>query len=84
MSSNKVAKNAAWIIGTHIVQSLLSLVIGALVARYLGSDKFGVITYATSLVTFAGDPNTQLTTRIVDRMDALLIVVGRVVSVEVM
>ena len=52
MSSNKVAKNAAWIIGTHIVQSLLSLVIGALVARYLGSDKFGVITYATSLVTF--------------------------------
>ena len=50
--SNKVAKNAAWIVGTHIVQSILSLVIGALVARYLGSDKFGVITYATSLVTF--------------------------------
>lgn len=52
MSSNKVAKNAAWIVGTHIVQSLLSLVIGALVARYLGSSQFGVITYATSLVTF--------------------------------
>ena len=50
--SNKVAKNAAWIVGTHIVQSLLSLVIQAFVARYLGSGKFGVITYATSLVSF--------------------------------
>ena len=52
MSSNKVAKNAAWIVGTHIVRSLLALVISALVARYLGSSQFGVITYATSLVTF--------------------------------
>ena len=42
------------------------------------------VVHAMSLVTFAGEPNTQFTTRIVDRMDALLIVVGRVVSVEVM
>ena len=50
--SNKVAKNAAWIVGTHVVQSVLSVVISAFVARYLGTSNFGVITYATSLATF--------------------------------
>ncbi len=49
---NKVAKNAAWVIGVRIVQSLLALVINMLTARYLGPSNFGLITYAASLVAF--------------------------------
>lgn len=50
---NRVVKNASWIIGCKIVQSVLALVIGMLTARYLGPSQFGVINYAASLVAFA-------------------------------
>ena len=50
---NRVAKNAAWIIACKIVQSLITLVIGMLTARYLGPSNYGLITYASSLVAFA-------------------------------
>ena len=49
---NKVAKNAAWIIGIRIVQSIAALLINMLTARYLGPSNFGLITYAASLVAF--------------------------------
>ena len=49
---NKVAKNAVWIIGIRIVQSLVALIISMLTARYLGPSNFGLITYASSLVAF--------------------------------
>lgn len=49
---NKVAKNAAWIIGIRIVQALVALLINMLTARYLGPSNFGLITYASSLVAF--------------------------------
>ena len=51
-SGHKVAKNAAWIIGGRVIQSLLALVVGALTARYLGPSNFGSINYAASLVAF--------------------------------
>ena len=50
---NRVAKNAVWIIACKIVQSLITLVIGMLTARYLGPSNYGLITYASSLVAFA-------------------------------
>lgn len=56
---NKVAKNAAWIIGCKIAQSLLAFVIGMLTARYLGPSNYGLITYAASLVAFVA-PIMQL------------------------
>lgn len=56
---NKVAKNAAWIIGCKIFQSLLAFVIGMLTARYLGPSNYGLITYASSLVAFVA-PVMQL------------------------
>lgn len=56
---NKVAKNAAWIIGCKIAQSLLAFIIGMLTARYLGPSNYGLITYAASLVAFAA-PIMQL------------------------
>lgn len=45
--------NAAWIIGCKIMQSLISLVIGMLTARYLGPSNYGVISYVASVVAFA-------------------------------
>ncbi len=49
---NKVAKNAFWIIGCRIVQSVLTLVINMLTARYFGPSNYGLISYAASIVTF--------------------------------
>lgn len=56
---NRVFKNAAWIIGCKIVQSVLSLVVTMLSARYLGPSGYGLINYAASLVAFAA-PIMQL------------------------
>lgn len=53
MFQNKIIKNASWIIGCRIAQSLIGLVISMLTARYLGPSNFGVINYAASLATFA-------------------------------
>jgi O-antigen/teichoic acid export membrane protein len=49
---NKVAKNAVWIIGGKVAQSVVALIINMLTARYLGPSNFGLITYASSLVAF--------------------------------
>ena len=50
---SRVIKNAGWIIGCKIVQSLLNLIIGMISARYLGPSNYGLITYAASIVAFA-------------------------------
>ncbi len=50
--NNKVIKNASWIIGCKIVQSVLQLIIGMISARYLGPTNYGLITYAASVVAF--------------------------------
>ena len=49
---NNVAKNATWIIACKMIQAIVALVINILTARYLGPEKYGLITYATSLVAF--------------------------------
>lgn len=51
--NNNVIKNAGWIIGCKIVQSLINLVIGMVTARYLGPSNYGVISYVASVVAFA-------------------------------
>jgi len=48
-----VFKNAAWIIGCKIVQSLINLVIGLITARYLGPSNYGTLSYVASVVAFA-------------------------------
>lgn len=50
---NKVVKNASWIIACRIAQSLISLIIGMISARYLGPSDYGLINYAASVVAFA-------------------------------
>lgn len=53
MKNNNVFKNAGWIIGCKIVQSVLNLIIGLITARYLGPSNYGVISYVASVVAFA-------------------------------
>lgn len=53
MFKNKVLKNAGWIVGCKIVQSLINLVIGMITARYLGPSNYGVISYVSAIVAFA-------------------------------
>ena len=50
--NNKTLKNASWIITCKIIQSMISLLIGTLTARYLGPSNYGLINYAASLVAF--------------------------------
>lgn len=50
---NSVFKNAGWIIGCKIAQSLINFIIGMITARYLGPSNYGVITYVASVIAFA-------------------------------
>ena len=50
---NKVFKNASWIVGCKIAQSLLNLIIGMLTARYLGPSNYGILSYVSSVIAFA-------------------------------
>lgn len=56
---NKVVQNAYWIIICKIIQSICSLFISILTARYLGPANYGIISYAQSLVGFVS-PIMQL------------------------
>ena len=49
---NKVLRNASWIILCRIVQSVLSLIISMITARYLGPSNYGIISYAASIAAF--------------------------------
>ena len=53
MQGNKIMKNASWIIACRVAQSLLSLGVAMLTARYLGPAHYGVLNYASSLTSFA-------------------------------
>ena len=48
----KEAKNASWLIAGKIAQMALSLLVGALSARYLGPNNYGIIGYGTAYVNF--------------------------------
>lgn len=52
MIKNKVVKNASWIIGCKILQSVFALIVSMLTARYLGPSNFGLINYAASIAAF--------------------------------
>lgn len=52
LMKNSVIKNAGWIIGCRIIQSLIAVIIGMLSARYLGPSNYGLISYASSVIAF--------------------------------
>lgn len=49
---SKVARNASWLMVGRVIQMVLSLVVGLMVARYLGPDSYGLLNYAGGYVTF--------------------------------
>ena len=49
----KVLKNAGWIVGCKIIKAILTLIVTAITTRYLGVEKYGIISYAAGLVAFA-------------------------------
>ena len=52
MTNQAVFKNASWIVGCKIVQSVLGLIVGMQTARYLGPNQYGLISYAASVAAF--------------------------------
>ncbi len=52
ITKNKIFRNASWIIVCRAAQSVFSLIITMLTARYLGPSNYGVINYAASVVAF--------------------------------
>lgn len=52
MKDHKILKNASWIIGCRIAQSILSFLVTLLTARYLGPSNYGLISYAMAIATF--------------------------------
>lgn len=43
-------KNTSWLLVEKVIRMFLGLIIGVLVARYLGPDEFGTLNYVISLV----------------------------------
>ena len=52
IKNNKVFKNASWLIGCKIIQSILSFFVGILTVRYLGPSNYGLISYVSAIVAF--------------------------------
>ena len=46
----KYFKNTSWLFGEKILRMIVALFIGVWVARYLGPEKFGLLSYAQSFV----------------------------------
>lgn len=59
MWNNKIVKNASWIVGCKIAQSVLSFIVTMLTARFLGPSNYGLVSYAASIVAFVA-PIVQL------------------------
>lgn len=53
MRNTRIANNTAWMLFQQIYSMILSLVVGSVVARYLGPSNYGIITYGASLITLA-------------------------------
>ena len=46
----KYLVNTSWLFGEKLARLILGLIVGAYVARYLGTENFGIINYAISFV----------------------------------
>ncbi|MFW5730836.1 MAG: oligosaccharide flippase family protein, partial [Desulfonatronovibrionaceae bacterium] len=50
----KIASNSGWLVLDRLVRLGGGLVLSVILARYLGPDKFGILSYALSVVAFLG------------------------------
>ena len=46
----KYFANTSWLLGERVLRMLVSLLVGIYVARYLGPERFGLLSYALSFV----------------------------------
>ena len=46
----KYFKNTSWLFAEKILRMVVGLLVGVWVARYLGPEKFGLLSYALSFV----------------------------------
>lgn len=51
IEDNNIFENTNWMLAQNIYNMMLSLVISAVVARYLGTENYGILGYGASLVT---------------------------------
>ena len=49
---NKTVKNAGWLIGGRIIQMIVNLIVGILMARYLGPSNYGLVNYGIAYTSF--------------------------------
>ncbi len=51
----KIAKNSSWLVFQNIFTMLLGVFITGIIARYFGTEKYGVFNYVLSIVSiFSG------------------------------
>lgn len=48
----KYIRNMFWLVGEKVITNVVSLVVGVLVARYLGPANLGILSYASSIASF--------------------------------
>lgn len=53
MKQSNFVKNTSWVLVIKIIQMLMLLVVGMVLARYLGPTGYGTINYVASYVSFA-------------------------------
>lgn len=58
LMSNKIVKNAGWLIWGKIIQMIISMVVNLLTARYLGPSNYGLINYAGAYIAFFSSLST--------------------------
>ena len=46
----KYFANTSWLLGERVLRMAVSLVVGIYVTRYLGPERFGLLSYALSFV----------------------------------
>jgi len=46
----RYSKNTGWLLAEKVLRMFVSLFVGVWIARYLGPDKFGLLSYAQSFV----------------------------------
>ncbi|MFM7323930.1 MAG: oligosaccharide flippase family protein, partial [Nodosilinea sp.] len=51
LETQKILANMGWLLADRVLRVLVSLLLGAWVARYLGPDQFGKLNYAIALVS---------------------------------
>jgi O-antigen/teichoic acid export membrane protein len=50
----QIAGNTGWLFAEQAIRTIIALTIGIAFTRYLGPDRFGVFSYAASVVTMVG------------------------------